>query len=116
MGLVNELGDFTANIIESAECLRPLISPQRSFVWTADHDDSFENVKKALFQNHPVLTQVDPAPMTIWDMSYNKKTVKDIGPLSSDSRFLGEVESRYKTIELEIVAVVWAMTSSDFIF
>ncbi|XP_047481642.1 uncharacterized protein LOC125034045 [Penaeus chinensis] len=64
MGLVNQLAEFTPAIAESADVLRPLMSPKRAFIWTPDHDASFSRVKKALSQP-PVLAHFDPALKTI---------------------------------------------------
>ncbi|XP_066981047.1 uncharacterized protein [Macrobrachium rosenbergii] len=38
MGLVNQLAEFTPDIAATAQPLRPLMSPKRTFVWTPDHD------------------------------------------------------------------------------
>ena len=64
MGLVNQLGDFTPDIAKHAEILRPLMSPQRNFTWTPDHDTAFARVKEALIQP-PVLAQFDPSRKTV---------------------------------------------------
>jgi len=64
MGLVNQLAEFTPAIAESAEVLRPLMSPKCAFIWTPDHDAAFSRVKKALSQP-PILAHFDPALKTI---------------------------------------------------
>ncbi|ROT64573.1 hypothetical protein C7M84_017479 [Penaeus vannamei] len=48
MGLVNQLADFSPEIAATAQPLRPLMSPKRSFTWTPDHDQAFGKVKAAL--------------------------------------------------------------------
>lgn len=47
-GLVNQLANFTPNISDAAETLRPLLSPRRCFVWTQDHEEAFQRVKESL--------------------------------------------------------------------
>ena len=47
-GLVNQLSDFSAEIADAADSLRPLLSPRKEFIWTADHDVAFQKVKAAL--------------------------------------------------------------------
>ena len=64
MGLANQFAEFTPEIAAAADPLRPLMSPKRSFTWTADHDAAFVKVKKALSQP-PVLAHFDPNRPTI---------------------------------------------------
>ncbi|XP_076067753.1 uncharacterized protein LOC143040556 [Oratosquilla oratoria] len=60
IGLVNQLADFTPAITATAQPLRPLLSPKRSFTWTPDHDKAFADVKRAL-SSPPVLAPFDTA-------------------------------------------------------
>lgn len=46
MGQINQLAEFSPDIAAIAQPLRPLMSPKRSFIWTPDDDQVFENVKK----------------------------------------------------------------------
>ncbi|ROT72287.1 hypothetical protein C7M84_009327 [Penaeus vannamei] len=63
MGLVNQLADFSPEIAATAQPLRPLMSPKRSFTWTPDHDQAFGKVKAALL-SPPVLGAIDfPKPI-----------------------------------------------------
>ncbi|XP_064081885.1 uncharacterized protein K02A2.6-like [Macrobrachium nipponense] len=39
MDPVNQLAEFTPDIVATAQPLCPLMSPKRTFVWTPDHDD-----------------------------------------------------------------------------
>ncbi|XP_068224072.1 uncharacterized protein [Palaemon carinicauda] len=82
MGLVNQLAKFTPEIAATPQPLRPLMSPKRAFFWTPDHDEAFRR-----------------------DHSNGRLCLVQCG-----SRFLTDAESRYATIELELLAVVWAMS------
>lgn len=120
MGLVNQLAEFTSDIAAKAQPLRPLLSPKRSFTWTPDHDRAFEEVKQALL-SPPVLAPFDPAlPVVLQtdasrlyglgyallqDHGHGQKRLVQCG-----SRFLADAETRYATIELEMLAVAWAMS------
>ncbi|ROT75492.1 hypothetical protein C7M84_005962 [Penaeus vannamei] len=65
MGLVNQLADFSPEIAATAQPLRPLMSPKRSFTWTPDHDQAFGKVKAALL-SPPVLAPFNPKlPVTL---------------------------------------------------
>ncbi|ROT64571.1 hypothetical protein C7M84_017477 [Penaeus vannamei] len=64
MGLVNQLADFSPEIAATAQPLRPLMSPKRSFTWTPDHDQAFG--KSRLPSYPPVLAPFNPKlPVTI---------------------------------------------------
>lgn len=124
MGLANQLADFSPDVSAAAAPLRPLMSPKRAFVWTPDHDQAFERVKKAL-SNPPVLAAFDPDLPTalqtdasrLYGLGY--ALLQDHGGghfhlVQCGSRFLTDTETRYATIELELLAVVWAMKKCKF--
>ena len=48
MGLANQLGAFSAEIAAAAEPLRYLLRPSNTWLWTADHDQAFNEVKQKL--------------------------------------------------------------------
>ncbi|XP_068222164.1 uncharacterized protein [Palaemon carinicauda] len=120
MGLVNQLAEFTPEIAATAQPLRPLMSLKRAFVWTPDHDDAFRRVKAALV-SPPVFPSFDPALPVIlqtdasrlYGIGYALLQDHSNGRLrlvQCGSRFLADAETRYATIELELLAVVWAMS------
>lgn len=118
MGLVNQLTEFTPHIAAMAQPLRPLMSPKRSFTWTPDHDKAFKSVKEAL-SAPPVLAPFDPALPVILQTDASRlygigyALLQDHGQgklrlVQCGSRFLTDAETRYATIELELLAVAWA--------
>ncbi|XP_064081863.1 uncharacterized protein LOC135198221 [Macrobrachium nipponense] len=120
MGLVNQLAEFTPDIALTAQPLRPLMSPKRSFLWTPDHDQAFKHVKQAL-SSPPVLASFDPTLPTILQTDASRlygigyALLQDHGSgrlrvVQCGSRFLADAETRYATIELEMLAVSWALT------
>lgn len=119
MGLVNQLTEFSPEISTAAQPLRPLMSPRRAFTWTVDHDTAFQRVKKAL-ASPPVLAVFDPQLPTILQTDASRlygigyALLQDHGGghlrlVQCGSRFLTDTETRYATIELEMLATVWAM-------
>ena len=120
MGLVNQLSEFTPAIATVAKDLRPLLSMKRTFTWMPDHDVAFSKTKDALTsppvlanydQDKPVILQTDASRLN--GLGY--ALLQDhghAGPrlIQCGSRFLTDCESRYSTIELELLAVVWAMS------
>jgi len=124
MGLVNQLVDFSTDIAAEATPLRPLMSPKRTFTWTADHDQTFNKVKQA-FSNPPVLASFNPTIPTVLQTDASRlygvgyALLQDHGGgqlrlVQCGSRFLTDAETRYATIELELLAVVWAILKCKF--
>ncbi|MEL6606359.1 MAG: RNase H-like domain-containing protein, partial [Cyanobacteria bacterium J06614_10] len=111
--------EFTPNISAAAKPLRPLMSPKQSFIWTPDHDQAFQNVKTAL-SAPPILAPFNSASPVILQTDASRLYGLGYALLQEDghggmrliqcgSRFLTDTESRYATIELELLAVTWAM-------
>ena len=48
LGLVNQLGEFSADIGTAAHPLRLLLRSDNPYIWTVDHDTAFTAVKQAL--------------------------------------------------------------------
>ncbi|XP_037804919.1 uncharacterized protein LOC119599258 [Penaeus monodon] len=124
MGLVNQLAEFTPKISTTAAPLRPLMSPRRTFAWTADHTKAFIDTKQAL-SKPPILATFDPALPTILQTDASRLyglgyvLLQDHGAgrykmVQCGSRFLTDTETRYATIELEMQAVVWAISKCKF--
>ena len=124
VGLTNQLAEFTHAISTVADPLRPLLRPSNQFMWTPDHEKAFNDVKAALSRT-PVLTFFDPTRPTVLQTDASRLNGVGYALLQQDhggvwrlvqcgSRFLADVESRYSTIELELVAVVWAMTKCAY--
>ncbi|ROT64663.1 hypothetical protein C7M84_017381 [Penaeus vannamei] len=119
MDLVNQLADFSQEIVATAQPLRPLMSPKRSFTWTPDHDQAFGKVKAALL-SPPVLAPFNPKlPVTLqtdssrlYGLGYALFQEHGHGQLrlvQCRSLFLTDAESHYAKIGLEMLAASWAM-------
>ena len=119
IGLVNQLADFTPAISTSMTSLRPLLSSKRVFQWMPEHQTSFDSVKQALSEP-PVLAHFNPDLPTalhtdasrLYGVGYAllQQNCDDKWQLiQCGSRFLTDTETRYATIELEMLAIVWGM-------
>ena len=118
LGLVHQLGAFSPEISAASEPLRQLLRPKNAWVWTEDHTNAFNGVKKLLV-SPPVLEFFDPARRTV--LETDAARLKGLGfclrqqdehgqwkLVQCGSRFLSETESRYATIEVELLALTWA--------
>ena len=118
LGLVNQLGAFSSDTATAAEPLRDLLRPQHTWAWTETHTLAFEAVKKTL-TSPPVLAFFDPSLPTALQTDASRLNGLGYALLQRHqeqwrlvqcgSRFLSDTESRYAAIELELLAVTWAV-------
>ena len=109
---------FTHQVSSAAEPLRDLLKPKNAFVWTSNHDQAFTQIKR-VFCSSPVLAPLDPKlPTMLQADAFRLKGLgfalvqkhEDVWKLTkAGSRFTRDTESRYAMVELELLAVVWAI-------
>ena len=117
-GLVNQLSSSTSDIASLlTPPLRPLLSTKNDFTWTTNHDHAFTTIKQSLTVA-PILSFFDAARPTrlCTDASRHlgfilqQRTLEGNWTLiQAGSCFLTDTESRYAIIELEMLAVCWAV-------
>ena len=71
-GLVNQLGEFSAEIAPKTGPLRPLLRPSLSYNWTDDQENAFKAIKIAL-TSPPVLGTFDPVAETVLQTDASRK-------------------------------------------
>ncbi len=119
LGLVEQLAGFSSEVSATMQPLRPLLRPKNEFHWAPEHDRAFEATKKVL-SSPPVLTAFDPARPTVLQTDASRTRGLGYALLQQDgeghwrlieagSRFITETEARYAMVELELLAVRWAM-------
>ncbi len=118
LGLVEQLSGFSHEVARVMKPLRPLLSKKAEFYWTHEHDRAFEETKTILTKP-PILSTFDPKLSTMLETDASR--TKGLGYallqkhgdewklIEANSRFISETESRYAMVELELVAVKWAM-------
>ena len=119
MGLANQLGGFTNQLSTAAGPLRDLLKQKNAFVWSSTHDEAFKQTKNILCRP-PVLAPFDPKLPTM--LQTDASRLKGLGYVllqkhdetwkltQAGSRFITDTESRYAMVELELLAVVWAIS------
>ena len=118
VGLVNQFSEFTPRIAELALPLRNLLKNSSEFVWESVQKQAFDDVRQDLCRS-PTLSYFQfGAPTRI---ETDASRTKGLGfallqyqdekwrLIQCGSRFLSDAESRYAMIELECLAVVWAI-------
>ena len=117
IGLVNQLSSSTDTIASLLSPLRPLLSTKNEFLWLPTHDEAFSRVKTSLTAP-PVLSffAIGKETRLSTDASrqglgfiLQQKTGDKWALIQAGSRFLSDAESRYAIIELEMLAVAWAV-------
>ena len=119
-GLANQLGSSTNKLALVLAPLRSLLSTHNDFLWTSAHDEAFLQAKQSL-TTAPTLAYFDPSRETFL---YTDASTLGLGFLllqkssedssvwnvvQAGSRFLTDTETRYAVIELECLAVAWAI-------
>ena len=118
-GMVNQLGQFSMEVASAAEPLRPLLKSKNIFQWLPDHTIAFNAVKSAL-ASPPILSPFDPdLPVELHtDASRTRglgfallQRSEDGHPhlIQCGSRFLTEAETRYATVEIEMLGAAWVV-------
>ena len=115
IGLVNQLATSTNFIATLLAPLRPLLSTKNDLLWLSDHEGVLSNVKKSLTMplvlsffdiTKPKRLTTDASKHGV-GLILQQKSVDDWTLVLARSRL--DVESRYTTIELKLLAVVWAV-------
>ena len=116
-GLANQLAASNDSVATLLGPMRPLLSTKNEFLWSDVHDQAFQKAKQFL-SSAPTLAYFDPTKSTrlCTDASRNglgfvlQQRHQDKWALvQAGSRFLSDAESRYAIIELEMLAVSWAV-------
>ena len=117
-GLANQLSSSVNTIATLLTQLRPLLSTKNDFQWSNDHDAAFTATKDALI-TAPVLLYYNASKPTHLCMDTSRQGLGFIlqwqsngttwNLIQAGSHFLTDTQSRYTTIELEMLAVCWAL-------
>ena len=119
-GLVNQIASFSEEVAEHMEPLRHLLSSRRIFSWDSCHQSAFEKARQALSSTR-TLAYYDPTKPTLLSTDdsrlhglgfilQQKQPTGEWRVIQAGSRSLTDAETRYATIELELLAVTWAVS------
>ena len=113
IGMVNYLSKFTPRLSELAECLHDLIRINVPFQWGPEHTKAFTSIKQEIIQA-PVLKYYDPKKPTVLQTDASAKglgacLLQCEHPVYFGSKALTDSQKGYVAIELEALAVSWAM-------
>ena len=111
--MINYLSKFSVRLSELAEPIRELFKEKVPFNWGPEHQAAFTMMKKEI-ATAPVLSYYNPKKQTVLQTDANIKglgacLLQEEWPVYFTSKALAEAQKGYVAIELESLAVVWAM-------
>lgn len=116
LGLANYYRKFIPNFAQLARPINNLTKKDKPFVWDVFCDEAFEKIKQILTTD-PILQYPDfdrefilttDASNEALGAVLSQGDIPNDRPVAFASRTLNPAESRYSTIEKELLAVVWA--------
>ena len=113
IGMVNYLSKFLARLSELAEPIRELCKDKVPFNWGPEHQDVFKQIKHEIVRA-PILAYYNPKKETVLQTYASVKglgacLLQDQKPIYFASKALTETQYGYVAIEIESLAVAWAM-------
>ncbi|CAL8130302.1 unnamed protein product [Orchesella dallaii] len=117
LGMVQYLAKFLPRLSDTAEPLRRLTDDSVDWDWKAEHEDSFQKLRK-LATAAPVLAYYDMKKSVTIQCDASEKglgavLLQEGKPVVFASRALTQTEQRYAQIEKEMLAIVYACTRFD---
>ena len=112
-GTVNYLSRFVPKLSDVIRPISDLTHPDVEWTWDSVHDKAFEEIKRLLTQA-PVLAYFDSTKeLSIQcdasGQGLGAALLQEGRPLAYASRALSDTETRYATIEKEMLAIVFAL-------
>ena len=113
IGMINYQSKFSARLSELSLPIRELAKEKVAFNWDPEHQAAFKVMKKEIAVA-PILAYYDPKKTTVLqtDASVNGLgtcLLQDEKPVYFTNKALTEAQRGYIAIELESLAVAWAM-------
>ena len=113
IGMINYLSKFSLRLSELAEPIRELSKDKVPFNWGPEHQQAFTQMKKEI-SSVPVLTYYNPKKQTVFQTDASIKglgagLLQEEEPVYFASKALTDAQKGYVAIELESIAVAWAM-------
>ena len=111
--MINYLSKFSPRLTELAEPIRELVKEKVPFNWGPEHQESFAMLKKEIFRA-PILAYYNPWKETVLQTDMGTKVLgacllQDEKPIYFASKALIETQRGYVVIEIEALAVAWAL-------
>ena len=125
LGLAQQLGAFIPDLSHMLSRMRLLLKKGTAWVWLPEHEEDFKLVKKTLPSEKTMVKPFDADLQTIlltdasrlYGIGYclvQKTAAGQLSLIQCGSCSLTGTQQRYATIELECMAIQWAVQKCDF--
>ena len=113
IGMINYLSKFLARLSELTEPIRELCKDKVPFNWGMEHHTAFKQIKKEIVRA-PILAYYNPKKETMLQTDacikgFSVCLLWDQKPVYFVSKALMETQRGYVAIEIELLAIAWAM-------
>ena len=113
MGMIKYFSKFSARLSEIAEPIREMAKEKLPFNWGPEHQSTFIQMKKEIAST-PILAYYNPKKQTVLQTDASIKglgacLLQDEKPVYFPSKVLTDTQKGYVAIELESLAIAWAM-------
>ena len=119
LGLANYIGHFIPNLSQSTSALRGLLKKNVAWQWFEEHQKCFEETKKSLLEhatlqhyNKDAMCELLTDASNLNGLGFALTQFDDLGRrriIQCGSRSLSPAERNYAVVELELLAIVWAI-------
>ena len=111
--MIKYLSKFSARLSEIAEPIRELAKDKVPFNWGPEHQSSFTQMKQEIV-SAPILAYYNPKKQTVLQTDASIKCLgacllQEEKPVYFATKTLTDVQQGYVVIEIESLAVAWAM-------
>ena len=112
-GMVSYLSKFSVRLSELVEPIRELSKDKLLFNWGPEHQEAFKQMKREIARV-PIFACYNPRKQTVLQTDASIKglgacLLQDEKPVYFASKALTEAQKGYVVIEIESLAVAWAM-------
>ena len=113
IGMINYLSKFSPRLTQLAEPIRELVNDKVPFNWGQEHQESFAMLRKEIIRA-PILAYYNPQKETVPQTDGSTKglgacLLQDEKPIYFATKALTETQRGYMAIEIESLAVAWAV-------
>ena len=119
-GITNGFDEFAPDLKMAMLPLKGLLSVKNAFIWTEEHQKSMDLTKEIITNpNGPIHSHFDPSlPVSLYTDASRKgigfiltqrSTDGALKLITCSSRFLSNAEGNYAVVELELLAIQWAV-------
>ena len=123
LGLANQLGNFIPDLAHLTSSIRPLLKKGVAWMWLDEHENAFRRIKDVLTSettvkpfdpNKDTILLTDASRLHGLGFALVQQHRQGLSLVQCGSCSITPTQQRYATIELECLAIKWAMHKCNF--